>query len=358
MLFSKELLFIHVPKTGGMSIDQSLLATLARPVYYVRPSHEPPIKDSGIVEIVEDRHLSLPAARNVVSQHGFEIGQFPMILAVIRNPYSLEVSRYAYLQNDHAWDAGSNQQLALTADFETFAINSSVHGGSVPIEDYFQLDGRILENVRIVRFENLDDGIRDALRSVGVRVEGRLPHFNVSRHGDFASYYNATSEEAVYRRYKWVFDTGYYERLDLSASHSSTKFHVHRLPISGPVRQVGLSCGFCPDQWVGKDLHFKVKIEQPVTGVSIQGWLPNRFQGPVNLRVSINGTESNSSFMGGEFFNWDLHCPLQAGDLAEMKVSSSDAWCPKVAGISNDERDLSFQLASVAFEEKLKHVKV
>src|SRR4051812_43407769 len=216
MLFSKELLFIHVPKTGGMSIDQSLLATLARPVYYVRPSHESPIKDSGIVEIVEDRHLSLPAARNVVSQHGFEIGQFPMILAVIRNPYSLEVSRYAYLQNDHAWDAGSNQQLALTADFETFAINSSVHGGSVPIEDYFQLDGRILENVRIVRFENLDDGIRDALRSVGVRVEGRLPHFNVSRHGDFASYYNATSEEAVYRRYKWVFDTGYYERLDLS----------------------------------------------------------------------------------------------------------------------------------------------
>src|SRR3954466_10032674 len=103
MIFSKELLFIHVPKTGGMSMGQYLLATLARPVYFVRPSHEEPIQDPGVVDIVEDRHLSLDAASNIVSQHGFPIQEFPLLLAVVRNPYELEVSRYAYLQNACAW---------------------------------------------------------------------------------------------------------------------------------------------------------------------------------------------------------------------------------------------------------------
>src|SRR4051812_45175713 len=106
MIFSKDLLFVHVPKTGGMSIRQYLLDTLPRPVYFVRPFHEEPIRDNGVVDIaVESRHLSLRAAGQIVSRNGFKLEQFPLILAVIRNPYSLEVSRYAYLQSGQPWEA-------------------------------------------------------------------------------------------------------------------------------------------------------------------------------------------------------------------------------------------------------------
>jgi hypothetical protein len=349
MLFTKQLLFIHVPKTGGMSIDKCLLATLPRPLYYVRPPHEQPIQDTGVIDIVGNRHLSLPAAREVVSRHGFAVERFPLILAVIRNPYALEVSRYAYLQNGQAWEAGPNQELALTADFETFAVKSSVHGGSVPIEDYFALDGVIPDNMRIVRFENLAEGVRDALRAAGVEIEVNLPHINQSIHGDFKSYYTAAAEEAVYRRYKWVFDQQFYPRLDLEACPPATSLHVHRLPISGPVRQIGLSHGFCPDRWVGENLYFKVKIEEPVNDVSIHGWVPNCFQFPINVSASINGSESRATFAGGEYFKWDLPCSLIVGETAEVKLSSSETWCPKAAGASNDERKLSFQLARVAF---------
>jgi hypothetical protein len=349
MIFSKELLFIHVPKTGGMSISNYLLSILSRPVYQVRPPHGEAIHDGKVVDIIASRHLPLAAATDVVSRYGFEIEKFPLILAVIRNPYSLEVSRYAYLQNGHPWDAGRNQELALTSDFETFAIHSTVHGSSVPLQDYFQLNGAIPRNMRIVKFENLAAGIRQVLKDIGVKSESDLPHVNQSRHGDFRSYYTPAGEEAVYRRYKWVFDKHFYERLDLKDCGQLNTFNVHRMPITGPVRQVGVSFGFWPDKWLGSNVVFKVKAEQPVTCVCIQGWLPSRMKAPVVLSACINGEVSRNSFQGGQSFKWDFGCSVPAGSTAEVKLATSETWCPKEAGVSDDERQLSFQLASVAF---------
>ncbi len=348
MIFSKDLLFIHVPKTGGMSVTKYLLETLPRSVYYLHPPHDEVIRQDGVVEIVGNRHLSLTAARNLVLQYGFEISNFRLVLAVIRNPYALEVSRYAYLQTFHPWDAGQNQELALTSDFETFAIKSSVQGGT-PIEDYFLLDGGIPKNMRIVRFENLADAIRDALRDVGIECVADLPYVNQSRHGDFRSYYTKAAEEAVYRRYRWVFDNGLYERLDVEKCREFATHHVHRLPITGPVRQVGTSFGFLSDGWVGRTLEFKVTAEQALARMSIQGWIPDRYETPVNFAAAVNGNELRASFEGGHSFKWDLGCNVPPGGSVAVTLSSSDTWCPKEAGGSEDERELSFCLTTIAF---------
>jgi hypothetical protein len=123
MIFSKELLFIHVPKTGGMSIGQYLLATLPRPVYFVRPVHEDSIQETGVVDVVEERHISLLAASNLVSRYGFDIRQFPLILAIIRNPYSLEVSRYAYLQHGKP---SRSIAVSITIQFRSRITSSSM----------------------------------------------------------------------------------------------------------------------------------------------------------------------------------------------------------------------------------------
>jgi hypothetical protein len=349
MVFSKELLFIHVPKTGGMSVSDYLLSILGPPIYQVRPPHGEVARGSGVVEILGNRHLGLSEAARVVSEHGFEIRRFPLILVVIRNPYSLEVSRYAYLQTGHPWDAGRNQELALTSNFETFAIHSDVHEGSAPLESYFQLDGAIPPNMRIIRFENLAAGIRNVLKDIGMKSDLDLPHHNQSLHGDFRSYYTVAAEESVYRRYKWVFDNSFYERLDLQECAQSKTFHVHRLPISGPVHQVGTSCGFSSDKWAAGKVLFKVKAEQPVIGVSIQGWMPNRFKDPVVVKACINGELSSISVRGGEAFKWEFDCSISAGSTVEMELNSSETWCPKATGTSDDARQLSFQLASVAF---------
>ncbi len=216
MIFCKDVLFVHVPKAGGMSVTRCLLRVLPRPVYYSLPPPHEKITDPSIVQIPGVRHETLEEAREIVRAYGYDILEFPLILAVLRNPYAIEVSRYKYLQQtSHRPDRADDQELALNEDFQTFAIKSSFHAGdSRPLESYFLLDGKVPPNLRIIKFENLVEELKAALRQVGIEQVADFPHLNRSRHADFRLYYTRRAEEAVYQKYKWAFDSGLYERLD------------------------------------------------------------------------------------------------------------------------------------------------
>src|SRR5687768_17179154 len=118
MLFSRDLLFIHVPKTGGMVVTEYLLRTLPRPVHYSHPHDPQHGGDPGIEEIPGSRHETLGEARRILSERGIRVHDLPLIIAVVRNPYDLEVSRYAYLQRGEPWDWGREQSLALSESFD------------------------------------------------------------------------------------------------------------------------------------------------------------------------------------------------------------------------------------------------
>jgi hypothetical protein len=76
------------------------------------------------------------------------------------------------------------------------------------------LDGQMPANLTILRTENLEGEFRHTLQTLGVRNDARLLRDNESRHEHPLRYYTRAAEEAVYRRYKWVFDVGFYPRLD------------------------------------------------------------------------------------------------------------------------------------------------
>jgi hypothetical protein len=230
VLFNKDVLFIHVPKTGGWSLTRHLLVVLPKPVWYV---HSEPIPEGipteGVVHVRGNGHESLDEADACVQAQGFAAADFPVILAVLRNPYALEVSRYAYALDGHPWDRGPNQQLAMTHDFETFAIESMHQAGPQrPLESYFLLQGALPKNLRLVRFENLAEEATDALRAVGITGSETVPWVNRSRHGPFLSYYTRDAEQAVYEKYRWVFDHGYYERLGPAELGSPTRPSPYR----------------------------------------------------------------------------------------------------------------------------------
>src|SRR5829696_2234036 len=148
MLFNRDVLFIHVPKTGGMSLTQYLLEALPPPIYYFHPGVDGDKSGNGIVHVDGLRHETLAEAESIVREYGYDLYKFPLVLAVLRNPYALEVSRYAYLRKGNLWDRGSNQQLAMNEDFETFTIESHDHGGaSRPLERYFLRDGQFPGNL-------------------------------------------------------------------------------------------------------------------------------------------------------------------------------------------------------------------
>ncbi len=96
IVFSRDLLFVHVPKTGGSSVTAYLREVLAPPVYYMAPGPLGRLDRDGAIYLPGQPHQSLAAIRRLVHEHGFRLEAFPAIIAVVRNPYDLVVSDYAF----------------------------------------------------------------------------------------------------------------------------------------------------------------------------------------------------------------------------------------------------------------------
>ncbi len=200
---------------------QYLLETLAEPLYCTLPPDHVMDLPSRITRVAGTAHESLAEAHLVLQSRGVALEQLPLVLACVRDPYELEVSRYAFLRQDlNSYNHTAQQALALLGSFELFATVSAPHGDQ-PIESYFLLDGVVPDNLRIIRLENADRELAGALEQAGVDTpELSLPRRNQSSHEAFERYFTPAAEEAVYEKYKWVFDAGLYPRLRLAEQSS------------------------------------------------------------------------------------------------------------------------------------------
>lgn len=215
MLFNRDLLFLHVPKTGGMAVTQKLLDVLPKPIYYALPEgaknkvHNPP----EVIAVGGKRHGNLQQAKDWVMEYGKTLSSFKKIIATIRNPYAMEVSRYFYLRLDRPWDRGKAQAIALNSDFETFAIESPYFGRKLSrVEDYFLIDGAIPDNMTIIKQEQLNADLNRVLTELDLSLGSDVVRKNGTKHEDYHQYMTSKAEVAVYQRYQWLFDRGFYPR--------------------------------------------------------------------------------------------------------------------------------------------------
>ncbi len=215
MLFNQDLLFLHVPKTGGMAVTEKLLEVLPKPIYYALPevvkdkAHNPP----EIIAVAGKRHGNLQQAQEWVKEYGKTLASFKKIVAGIRNPYAMEVSRYFYLRLGHPWDKGQAQKIALESDFETFAVKSRYFGRkSSQIEKYFLINGTIPNNLTVIRHEQLYSDLAKVLAELNLNLNTAIARINSTKHADYQQYLTPKAEEAIYQRYRWLFDSGFYSR--------------------------------------------------------------------------------------------------------------------------------------------------
>jgi hypothetical protein len=239
-LFNDRLLFLHVPKTGGTSVTSFLIRNLRGSVTATEPPDRlqlsaqfPPaarltlgirrlrrrlglLRRPRLRTIEGTRHETLAEAVPILARLGRRLEDFETIIAVIRNPYDLEVSRFHFFRRGHLGVRGLAheyaEELALAGDFAAFAERAAYHG-RLPgrIEEWFEIDGRRPANLRILRFETLDADLQGAVAPFCAATHP-LPRLNASVHAPYSDFLDARVEEAIYRKYRWPFDRGFYAR--------------------------------------------------------------------------------------------------------------------------------------------------
>ena len=187
MLFNRDLLFLHVPKTGGMAVTEKLLEILPKPIYYALPegakdkAHDPP----EIIATVGKRHGNLQQAQEWLTEYGKTLASFKKIIAAVRNPYAMEVSRYFYLRLGYAWDKGKAQKIAMDSNFETFAVESPYFGRkSSQIENYLVLDGIKPNNLVVIKHEQLYSDLQKVLMELDIILDSPISKVNSTKHQD------------------------------------------------------------------------------------------------------------------------------------------------------------------------------
>jgi hypothetical protein len=240
MLFNDDVLFLHVPKTGGTSVTSFLIRHLPGRVVLTEPAdlvgalEDVPasvrarlrlkqwrrrigiLRRPNIRRVEGARHETLVEARDGLAKLGRDLDDFRVILGVVRNPYDLEVSRFHFFRRGHHGIAGlvreSAEAIAAKGDFALFARTAAYHG-RLPgrVEDWFEINGRTPANFCILRFEAIDSDLHRILEPY-CSVASPLPRLNASNHAPYRQYLTGEIEDAIYCKYRWLFDRGFYAR--------------------------------------------------------------------------------------------------------------------------------------------------
>lgn len=180
-----ECIFLHIPKTGGVSVSYGLFGNIG-----------------GI-------HRNIRRYQRIFPQSEFE--RF-FKFTVVRNPWDRLVSAYTYLMGGGGGDK-ENRRFVEThvrpfADFDTF-VRGWVTLENVRLKDHFRPQTDFMRGRGghypldyVARFEQLADEFTVITKQIG--IEADLPHMNKtsSRRRDYRSYYSDSSAEIVANVYQ------------------------------------------------------------------------------------------------------------------------------------------------------------
>lgn len=196
MVWNERMLFVHAPKTGGVSVTQYLLDHL--------PS----------CQTTEKRHETLAQARALLAEGGRRLEDFDGIFVVVRDPYALEISRFNYLRLNHPVDRGKAQDIAMAGDFKRYLREAPFFGHFPPRLDlYYHEAGQVPSNLTILRHERLAEEVAKHITPFYLsKSNAAFPRINTTSRARFEEYYDSEAEELCFYRHRWFFDNAFYPR--------------------------------------------------------------------------------------------------------------------------------------------------
>jgi hypothetical protein len=214
MLASKDLLMIHIPKTGGTSLEEFLRANVPFAFFPgLRGALEVYPKPGGWDNFGLHDHVTIQeASPKLEALFGWTPSTFRKIVAGIRNPYHHAASVYFH-QRNAVIQGQKGLPTALyslpTMSFKDFLKSNML---LVPFEKFFEVDGGDPPTLHLIRFEHLVDDSTNLVKSLGFPNHGSFPHLRINPHPSAATIYDGEMEQIVYDHYRRTFDSGFYKR--------------------------------------------------------------------------------------------------------------------------------------------------
>lgn len=172
---SRRLLFTHVARTGGTSVETALIG-----------------KDWWQVD-PDSKHISASQARAL---YGEDVWCGFTKFSIVRNPWDRVVSMWA---TGWWWDERTHLQGRQPPSLSEFVATLAPH----PHERYQSLHyDEILEDEQdfVLRFESLQRDFSAMLATLGL-PDVALPHVEGREHAHYRSYYDAESVALVAQRF-------------------------------------------------------------------------------------------------------------------------------------------------------------
>lgn len=200
---SHRFVFIHVGKTGGMSMREVLKPYAEEPERFRmrRPARRIGDRPNPLYTVWETLLLHAKA-REVAKELPDDFGSF-FKFAFVRNPWDLMVSLYHFILREPT--APKHDQVKAAGSFEGFL------DWAIATEDPFpkgitKLQGEMLTDAQgnllmdyLGHYETLSEDFAYVCRTVG--IDASLPHLNRSKHDDYRRYYNGRTRELVERHW-------------------------------------------------------------------------------------------------------------------------------------------------------------
>ncbi len=203
--YSHRFIFIHVGKTGGMSMREVLKPLAAEPDKF--KMRRPPMLIDGRpnpMYAVWETMLLHAKARDVQKELPSEIfGEFYKF-AIVRNPWDLQVSMYHFILREP--EAAKHAQVRALGSFDAFVdwvltTPDPYPKGITKLQSEMVTDARGILLVDFVgHYETLAEDYAHVCGVLG--IDAPLPHLNRSEHRDYRTYYNDRTRNLVAEHFR------------------------------------------------------------------------------------------------------------------------------------------------------------
>lgn len=200
-------IFVHIPKTGGTSIEKVIWPLKSDRVIenlwmgFIK-EHYNKYQTGGL------QHLTSSQIRNEV---GVEVFNSYYKFSVVRNPWEKAISQYIYMKEKRK----DLRQFVGMSKFTSFKSYLSLISKKTHVQWMKQVDfikrrnGDFLVD-NVIKFENLEKETQMVFGILGIK-NIKLPHANKSNKMHYSSYYDDESIEMIYSLYKEDIETFNYK---------------------------------------------------------------------------------------------------------------------------------------------------